>query len=149
MANLPLRDLGAVGVITDANPYTLPPNAFSKGTNVVFDDNRVQRAPLFKQVFPAVRSLLPYDTSVGTFDSQAGTYDAAEGGLASSSRFVNSYADPSFGETVLVCDNDGVVRTYPNGSVTAAASASVTNDEPWSHAQVAGLSYLARKGMRP
>ena len=151
MANLPLRDLGAVGVVTDANPYTLPPNAFSKAVNVVFDDNRVQRAPLFKQVFPVLRSLLGYDASTGTFDAQTGTYDAAEGNPSSASRFVSSYADPSFGETVFVCDNSGDVRAYPGGALafTSPPAGLITNEEPWTHAQVAGLSYLARKAMRP
>lgn len=151
MANLPLRDLGAVGVVPDANPYSLPPNAFSKAVNVVFDENRVQRAPLFKQVFPAIRSLLSYADSVGTIDAQTGTYDAAQGNPSSASRFVASYADPVYGETVFVCDNDGQVRAYPNGSLVFASPGSglVTNDEPWTHAQVAGLSFLARKGARP
>ena len=151
MANLPLRELGAVGVISDANPYSLPPNAFSKAVNVVFDENRVQRAPVFKQVFPAIRSALAYDGSAGTFDAQTGTFDAAEGPPASTSRFLGSYGDPSFGETVFVCDRDGVVRSYPNGTITFVTPVSglVTNDEIWTHAPVAGLSVLARKGMRP
>lgn len=151
MANLPLRDLGQLGVITDANPYSLPPNAFSKAQNVIFDENRVQRAPLFKQLFPAVRSLTSYTDSTGTFDAQAGTYDAAEGTAASSARFVGSFADPAFGETVFVCDNDGQVRSYPNGSLAfvGPGSGGVTNELPWTHAQVAGLSFLAREGARP
>ncbi len=151
MANLPLRDLGQIGVITDANPYSLPANAFSKALNVVFDENRIQRAPVFKQVFPAIRSALSYDAAVGTYDAQTGTYDAAEGNAASTSRFVGSYADPSFGETVITCDNDGTVRTYPNGSLAFATpiSGTVSNEEVWSHAQVAGLSYLVRSGARP
>ena len=151
MANLPLRDLGTLGVITDANPYNLPPNAFSRAQNVIFDDNRVQRAPVFKQVFPAIRSLLSYADSTGSFDSQTGTYDAAQGTPSSASRFVGSYADPAFGETVVVADNTGEVRSYPNGSLvfTSPGSGLVTNDEPWAHAQVAGVSVLARKGMRP
>lgn len=151
MANLPLRDLGTLGVITDANPYNLPPNAFSKAQNVIFDENRIQRAPVFKQVFPAIRSLLSYADSAGNFDAQVGTYDAAQGAPASASRFVSSYADPAFGETVFVCDNDGEIRTYPNGSLsfTSPGAGLITNDEPWSHAQVAGISILARKGMRP
>lgn len=151
MANLPLRNLGQVGVITDANPYSLPANAFSKAQNVVFDENRVQRAPLFKQLFPAIRSLLSYADSSGTFDAQTGTYDAAQGTPASAARFVGSYADPSFGETVFVCDNDGAVRSYPNGSLTfiSPGAGTITNEEPWTHAQVGGLSFLARAGMRP
>ena len=151
MATLPLRDLGEIGVITDINPYALPANAFSKALNVVFDENRVQRAPLFKQLFPAIRSTLSYNDSVGSYDASSGTYDAATGTPSSSARFVSSYADPSFGETVLVCDNDGTVRTYPNAQLAFASPGDglVTNEEPWSHAQVAGLSFLARKGMRP
>lgn len=151
MANLPLRNLGELGLITDANPYTYPSNAFSKAVNVVFDENRIQRGPVLKQVFPAIRSSLSYADSTGSYDSQTGTYDAAQGNPASSSRFVGSYADPAFGETVFVCDNDGEVRTYPNGALAFASpgSGTVTNEEPWTHAQVAGLSFLARAGMRP
>ena len=151
MANLPLRDLGAVGLITDANPYSLPPNALSKAVNVIFDENRIQRAPVFKQLFPAIRSLLSYTDSSDTYASATGTYDAAEGTSASVSRFVSYYADPVFGETVFLCDRDGAVRAYPNGtlSIVTPAGTLVTNDEPWTHAQVAGLSFLARKGMRP
>lgn len=151
MANLPLRDLGQVGLITDANPYTLAPNALSKALNVVFDENRIQRAPVFKQLFPAIRSLLSYADSTENYSTAGGTYDAAVGTPASNSRFVSYYADPVFGETVFVCDNDGSVRGYPNGSLSVISPAGtlVTNDEPWTHTQVAGLSFLARKGMRP
>lgn len=151
MANLPLRDLGQLGVITDANPYSLPPNAFSRAQNVIFDENRVQRAPLFKQLFPAIRSLTSYTGSTGAFDAQTGTYDAAEGEPASAARFVASYADPAFGETVFVCDNDGQVRAYPNGGLAfvGPGAGAVTNDQPWTHAQIAGLSFLSREGARP
>jgi hypothetical protein len=151
MANLPLRDLGAIGVITDANPYNLPPNALSRAVNVIFDENRVQRAPVFKQLFPAIKSALSFDSSEGTMDASTGFFDSAEGTPTTATRFVASYADPSFGETVIICDNDGEVRAYPNGqlSFTSPSTGTLTNEEPWSHAQTSGLSYLARKGMRP
>ena len=151
MANLPVRQLGAVGIITDANPYDLPPNAFSNGNNVIFDEKRVQRSPVYKQVFNSVRSALSYDESSGSFDSQAFTYESAEGAPTTDVRFVSSYQDPSTGEVVLVADRDGTVRTYPNGHLEFATPGTglVTNDEPWSHAQIAGKSILARKGMTP
>lgn len=151
MANLPLRDLGQIGLITDANPYSLPPNALSKAVNVVFDENRIQRAPVFKQLFPAIRSLLAYSDTAATYTTVTGTYDAATGSAATSSRYVGYYADPVFGETVFLCDRDGIVRTYPNGNLAFATPGGslITNDEPWTHAQVAGLSFLARRGMRP
>jgi hypothetical protein len=142
MANLPLRDLGQIGLITDTNPYTLPPNALSKALNVVFDDNRIQRAPVFKQLFPAIRTLISYSATADTYASNTGTYDAAIGTAASALRFSGYYADPVYGETLFVCDNDGAVRSYPNGSLELVTPSGtlVTNDEPWTHAQVAGLS---------
>lgn len=151
MPTLPLRQLGAVGVITDANPYDLPANAYSNCNNVIFDEKRVQRSPVFKQLFNSVRSTLAYDSSVGSFDSQTASYESSEGAPTNAVRFVSSYQDPSTGEVVLIADNDGTIRTYPNGSMTFATPGSglVTNDEPWSHTQVAGMSVLARKGMKP
>jgi hypothetical protein len=151
MANLPIRRLGAVGVITDIKPAELPPNAFTDCNNVIFDDDSVQRAPVFKQAYPAIRSSLSYDSSVDTYDSISYNYDNAEGGSNSDSRFVSSYADPVDGTTVFVCDKDGVIRSYPGGNVSYVTPGSglVTNESVWSHAQVAGQSILARTGMVP
>lgn len=151
MPTLPLRQLGAVGVITDANPYDLPPNAFSNCNNVIFDEKRVQRSPVFKKVFSSVRSTTSYDAAVGSIDSQTATYESAEGAPTDAVRFVASYQDPSSGEIVIICDNDGTVRTYPNGLMQFATPGTglVTSDEPWSHTQVAGMSVLGRKGMTP
>lgn len=151
MPNLPLRKLGAVGVITDANPYDLPANAFSNCNNVVFDEDRIQRSPVFKRIFRSIRSSLAYDSSVGDYDTNTSTYESAEGSPVEDVRFVGSYQDPTAGEVVFICDNDGTVRTYPNGSLAFATPGSglVTNNSPWSHVQVAGMSVLARKGMVP
>lgn len=151
MANLPLRNLGQVGVITDVNPYDLPPNAFSSASNVVFDDGKVQRAPVFKQMYPAIRSTLSYQDVGATFDSQTGFYDSVEGSPIANARFVGSYADPITGDTLFVCDSTGEVRSYPNGNMEfqQPGGTLVTNESAWSHAQVAGLSFLARAGMRP
>lgn len=151
MANLPLRNLGQVGVITDVNPYDLPPNAFSSASNVVFDDGKVQRAPVFKQMYPAIRSALSYQDVGATYDSQTGFYDSVEGSPIANTRFVGSYSDPITGDTLFVCDATGEVRSYPNGNMEfqQPGGTLVTNESSWSHAQVAGLSFLARAGMRP
>lgn len=151
MANLPLRKLGSVGVITDASPYDLPGNAFSAANNVIFAEDRIQRAPVFKQLFAPIRSALTYDGSSGTFDAQTGLYNSADGTPSNASRFVGSYTDPTAGETVFVADNDGAIRAYPNNVMgfQTPTGTLVTNDNPWSHAQVSGVSFLARKGMRP
>jgi hypothetical protein len=151
MSNLPLRKLGAVGVITDANPYDLPPNAFSAANNVVFTANRIQRAPVFKQLFNPVRSALTYVAATMSYVSNTNVYNSAEGGSSASARFVGSFAHPTAGESVFVCENDGTVRAYPSNNLTflTPSNGLVTNDNPWSHAQVSGVSFLARKGMRP
>jgi hypothetical protein len=243
MPNLPLRQLGAVGVITDANPYDLPPNAFSAANNVIFYENRVIRAPVFKQLFTPIRSLLTYAAATTNYTQTTNAYIDAQGSPSAASRFIGSYADPSLGQTIFVCDNDGTVRGYPQGKLTfqtpshgvlvpvagttntgsatvetvsapaplpntntykvtfavsgstttytvsvnggtpgtaqtftptnpmtlatgittsflgapgngdtftfTSQSGMVTNDKPWSHAQVSGMSFLARPGMIP
>ncbi|MAN60910.1 MAG: hypothetical protein CMI60_03080 [Parvibaculum sp.] len=50
MANIPLRDLGSVGVITDVAPFNLPPNAFSRANNVRFSNGEVSRSPIFRTI---------------------------------------------------------------------------------------------------
>ncbi|MGC3025846.1 hypothetical protein ACPUER_11950 [Burkholderia sp. DN3021] len=154
MANLPLRQLGGVGVITDSSPYDLPPNAFSAGNNVIFNEGQVQRAPVFKPLFAPLNTVLTWatDPNTDTYANDTAVYESASGGPENTSRFVGTYSDPVAGETVFVTDNDGTVRTYPNGSLVFATPTSgtlPTNDSPWSHAQVAGLSFLARPGSLP
>lgn len=124
MANLPLRKLGSVGVITDASPYDLPPNAFSESNNVVFAEGRIQRAPVFKALFPPIMSALTYAESTGTYAANPNVYEAAAGGSAANSRFVDCYSNPASGETVIVCDNDGTVRSYPQGSLAVVTPTS-------------------------
>ena len=51
MARLPqIRDVGAIGVITDIRPASLPLNAFSRAKNVRFDEGKGSRAPVFRKV---------------------------------------------------------------------------------------------------
>jgi len=38
MSTFPLRNLGAIGVIPDANSYDLPSNALSDCNNVIFNE---------------------------------------------------------------------------------------------------------------
>ena len=153
MANLPVRNLGGVGVVTDVNPYDLPPNAFSDARNVLFDDGRVSRAPVFKQLFPNPTSPKAFsDYTTETFADVTGTFENAEGDPVTDIRFVASYSDITDGEVALIADKEGGVRTYPEGSLQFATPVTGTltsNEEPWAHAQIAGISVLSRKGMVP
>ena len=50
MPILPIRDLGSTGTITDVSPYNIPINAFNAAFNVRFDEGRVSRAPIFRNI---------------------------------------------------------------------------------------------------
>lgn len=149
MPTIPVRDLGKIGVFPDANPYDLPLNAFTMGKNVIFDEGKVQRAPVFKTLYSAFKSNLSYADFATTYNTETATYENTLGPATSTARFVTSYNTTQ--EVMVVCDRDGSVREYPNGTlnVVTPGTALVTNDEPWTHTQTAGISVLARKGSIP
>lgn len=152
MANLPVRNLGGVGVVTDVNPYDLPNNAFSDARNVIFDNGRVSRSPVFKKLFPTPTSQLTFASIATNFNTDTNTFENAGGDPVTDIRFAASYEDPTDGTVALVASKDGEVRAYPNGDlefVTPITGTLVTNEEPWAHTQVAGISVLSRKGMVP
>jgi hypothetical protein len=45
-----LRNLAKYGIIPDIEPTDLPPEAFSAGVNVRFDNGRIERAPVFRNI---------------------------------------------------------------------------------------------------
>jgi hypothetical protein len=51
MAIIPVRRLGDIGIITDVNPYDLPPNALSQGNNLRFHNGSILRSPVFKEIY--------------------------------------------------------------------------------------------------
>lgn len=51
MPNLPVRNLGGGGIITDIHPYDLPNNAFSSGVNIRFENGTVSRGPVPLDVY--------------------------------------------------------------------------------------------------
>ena len=152
MANLPVRNLGGVGVVTDVNPFDLPNNAFSDARNVLFDNGKVSRSPVFKKLFPTPTSQLTFAAITTTFATETNTFENASGDPVTDIRFTASYEDPTDGTVAIVVDKTGEVRGYPNGAlefVTPITGTLVTNEEPWAHTQVAGISVLSRKGMVP
>ncbi|AYJ85531.1 hypothetical protein D3Y57_05480 [Sphingomonas paeninsulae] len=51
MTNIPVRNLGGAGVISDIHAYDLPLNAISAAVNVRFENGTISRAPVFRKVF--------------------------------------------------------------------------------------------------
>lgn len=51
MPTVPVRNLGGAGIVSDIHPYDLPPNVFSAGVNVRFENGTVSRGPVARGVF--------------------------------------------------------------------------------------------------
>lgn len=125
MAIVPVRDLGKYGVITDVDPFDLPPQAWTMGVNVRFRNNRVSRAPVFRNA-----------THTGTPDP----------------RFVAG-ASPSAGlDQVFLGYQDGTVTQFANGSETDVSPSGYTPsvaEAPWSSTTLAGEVYINRPDRVP
>ena len=90
MPNLPIRGLGSVGVVTDVDPYNLPPNAYTRAKNVRFTEGKVTRGPIFRGVSGAlsftpkfsygITALVGYDT-VLVVDDTFDIYELSNGTL--------------------------------------------------------------------
>lgn len=70
MANLPIRNLGSVGVNTDMDPFNLPLNGFSRGKNVRFADGNVEHGPIYREI-----ETLSFTPAFVMGLTQIGTYD--------------------------------------------------------------------------
>lgn len=119
MPILPIRDLGSTGTITDVSPYNIPINAFNAAFNVRFDEGRVSRAPIFRNI---------KDT------------------LGFSPRFSYGIV-PSVGfDTVLVVSDAWDIREYANGSIANVnGSISGSSDpRPYTGTSLADVTYINR-----
>lgn len=65
-----IRQLAKYGIVSDVDPYDLPPEAFSAGVNARFRNGRVTRAPVFRSArvlsTSAPRYAFAYNPSSGT-----------------------------------------------------------------------------------
>lgn len=123
MTNLPIRDLGSVGVITDQDPFNLPLNAYTRAKNVRFDLGNIRRSPCFRDV-----STVSGFTPVFTY----GLYNAA------------GY------DTIVVVSDDFNVHEYVNGTLgldyTSSAASSPAQVTATS---LANVQYLNREDQAP
>lgn len=91
MANVPVRDLAAKGILRDPSAYQLDLNAWSNGRNVRFHANKAEAAPIWRTAYDALS-----DTPVFA------------AGL-----------EPSTGyDTVTIFGATGRLYAYSNGAVT-------------------------------
>lgn len=120
MAILPVRGLGDVGIITDINPYDLPPNALSQGNNIRCSNRRITRSPAFKSI-------------VNT--------------TATVPVFCYTYAIPDGPDKLGIVHNTGTSYFFDGVTqedVTPAVFTPATSALPFTHCVLANVSYLNR-----
>lgn len=120
-----LRNLGQYGVITDVDPYDLPPNAFSMAVNARFRNNRVTRAPVFRNVL-----------GLGT----------------ASPRYVSSSLLASGQDFLFLGYLNGTVTRYISSSETGYSVSGytpVSAEAVWTSCHLADLFYINRSDRNP
>ncbi len=121
MSILPVRNLSELGIIKDRNPFDLPLNAFSGGTNVRFDNGKAMRSPVFRLVLKDLPAVEPWFCV----------------GLRPSTGF----------DSVFIGDTDGSLHHYATGgveNVTERGFQTINSNTPWTSAFLGDVLYLNR-----
>lgn len=127
MPNLPIRNLGERGVITDVDPFNLPFNAFTRAKNVRFTDGNVERSPIFRTAYEWAATDGAFDPVFCYGLTNQGTYD-----------------------TVLVVDKDFSVVEFANGNVTSVFTDTQTDSPaPVTGTSLADVEYINRPSRVP
>lgn len=118
MPNLPIRNLGAAGVVTDIDPFNLPFNTFTRAKNVRFTEGNVEKAPIFRNA-----QTLTFDPVFCMGISQPGAYD-----------------------TILLADSNFNIHEYANTLVTQVYTnpTPASSVEPVTGTTLANVEYLNR-----
>jgi len=125
--NIPVRGVGDIGVVTDIRPASLPVAAFTRATNVRFDQGSVSRGPVFRTI---------------------------QGSLGFTPRFtygIPASAGGGFANVVMVSPTYQI-KSFNNGSVASKqGSISTTSATParFSGASLADITYLNRNDKIP
>lgn len=124
MPNLPIRGLGAVGVVTDVDPYNLPFNAFTRAKNVRFVNKSVEHAPIFREVL-----------NIGTTDEPAFLH-----GL---------FTQDGYDTTLVVTDTFKILEMQNATSTTVYNGAAAAIPRPYTACSLANIEYVNRSDTAP
>ena len=130
---LQVRQMGAVGIITDVEPFDLPPNGVSRGVNIRFSDNKIGKAPAHRLV----------DTLL---DSSATTVTPLE------SAWLYSYLYPGSADTIGIIESSGRIFHWQNATLTEVTQVGFSGSAstiPFTQCLLAGVSYVNRSNMIP
>jgi hypothetical protein len=124
---LPIRNVGEVGVITDASPVSLPPNAFTRAKNVRFDEGKVSRAPVFRKIQDSLSAIPRFTYAIPASTS-------------------SSYA------SIILVSPTYQIQEYANGSVTSRQGSIATTSSSsarFTGTALADITYLNRNDRVP
>jgi hypothetical protein len=138
MPNIPVRSLGRGGIIRDIHPDALDPPAWSNGRNVLFENGKALRSPVWRTVFdglgPSLKHCATLHQSSG-YDRLAIARDDASLAVYSNGAFIEA-SEPGFtprgsspqpwsscllGEVLYINRPDGVPRAFLPGAATFTA----------------------------
>ena len=124
MAMLPIKDLGSVGVITDVAPYNLPLNAYSTGINVRFDEGKVSRSPIFRNI---------------------------KDNLGYSPRFAYGIVPNNNFDSALVVSDAWYIGEYSNGIINnrSGSITGASDPRPYTGTSLANVTYINRPDRVP
>ena len=124
MPNLPIRDLGAIGVITDTDPFNLPFNAFTRAKNVRFVNNSVDHAPIFRDVL-----------DLGSTDNP---------------EFVHGlFTQDGYDTTLVVTDTFKILEMQNATAATVYTGSLSANSRPYTACSLANIEYVNRTDTTP
>jgi hypothetical protein len=123
-SNFPIRDLGSVGVISDKSSYNIPVNAFSEALNVRFDEGKIRRSPIFRNV---------------------------KGSLGFTPRFSYGVVPSTGYDSVLMISDAYVINEYNSGVVSdRSGSISGSSDpRPFTGTTLSSVTYINREDRVP
>jgi hypothetical protein len=121
----PLRDLDKYGVITDRDPYNLPPSAFSFASNVRFGSGKVESGPVFRSVSASLAQSEP--------------------------RFAGSNNPTSGVNQVFIGYKNGRIYRYSGSETNYSIAGYVDNtvEATWSETNLADVYYVNREDHVP
>lgn len=123
---LPIRNLGNVGLVTDASPYALPIEAFTAAVNVRFDEQKVSRAPVFRDV---------------------------KSGLANEPRLCMGVPQDTGYDRVIIVGENWALDEYGAGSITningTLPYSTTTDPRPFTGVVLADVVYINRPDRVP
>lgn len=134
----PIRALGEVGVITDINPYDLPPNAVSRGVNVRFQEGKIGKAPAFRRIFEL------------TYLEEGATIPPVD----VTPSFLFDFKFPGQPDLINIVSDVGSIYQFDvSGALIDVTNSSFTpltpGELPFTHTVLQEVSYLNRVDMHP